>query len=258
MSNNGNTKVSEQVKIQDSLLIKKSKSVIGNLHVNTYDKKGKLLGQKDLGENLATNCSKMVMTHLIAQSASNAVGNMNNILAFEPRIWDSGTGGLGGGVTVNGSTFNPTAAQLKISRMAFGKNLTDDEVTTGANPDVEQYGLFNAVSKSGYSAESGSDYTVVNYFYGGTTTVYQFLRTTGGEVEDGIIRIIVRMATTEGQAGTGQIEYREAGLFTTLFLSNPATNGGTQQIPFMFARKTFAPITKTNDLELEFVWELRF
>lgn len=259
--NKGKKPTYEQLKVQDHLMISASKkSVTGFLSVDAYSyKKGKKVheGHKDLGENLATNNSKWIMTHLIAQSPSSVSGIMNNVNAFDPRVWASDVGGLAGGKTVDGSTFNPSAEQLQLARMAFGTNQKADN-TVGASPAIDQYGLFNAVSKGGYPAQGMDDSTVANYFYGEGTTVHQYLRTTGTEVDDGILRVIVRMATTEGQQGDGSIVYREAGLFTTLFYASTNTNGGTQDTGFMFARKTFSDITKTNDLELEFVWEIRF
>ena len=67
------------------------------------------------------------MAHLIAQAQSSVSGSMSNVFAFEPRLWiasDEDGGGLAGGVAIEGSTFNPSATQLKLTQMAFGTNKT--------------------------------------------------------------------------------------------------------------------------------------
>jgi len=253
----------EKIVISDGIQINKifGKNPRGYLKVNIIDAKTKKVKEvRNLGENLVVNNVKLVMTHLLAQAPSQEGGTLQNIKAYDPRIPAADGGGIEGGVPIDGSSFNPTPDQLKLTYMAFGTNKID--ATDGPNPDVAQYGLYNAVSKNGYTVESQQDFTVANFFYGGETTVYQYLRSQASapedEVSDGIIRIVVRMTTTEGQPAGGQIEYKEAGLFTTLFYPHVATNGGEQNVPLMFARKTFSTITKTESLELEFVWEIRF
>lgn len=228
----------------------------GSLSIKTTNVKTGKVETKDLGNNLVVNSAKAVMTHLVAQASSTGSSNLSNVVAYDPRIKTASGGGIAGGVNIAASSFNPTAAQLKLQYMAFGTN--DISGDGGVSTAVDQYGLHNAVSKSGYTTESQSDLIVSNFFYGGTATVYQYLASTGSSpVDNATIRIVTRMATTEGQPAGGSITYNEAGLFTGLF-EDAVYLSTTAQTPLMFARKTFADIVKTEDLELEFVWELRY
>jgi hypothetical protein len=144
--------------------------------------------------------------------------------------------------------------------MAFGSNVVG--VATGANPGITQKGLYNAINKNGFESGLGSSYTIASYMYGGQTGdnafVVQYLPNADG-VSDSWVRFITRIKTYQGQgaANGSQQEYREAGLFTTPFVTSSQVSP-YEVAPIMIARKTFPTITKTYELELEFVWEIRF
>jgi hypothetical protein len=230
----------------------------GRLSCNFFDKKGNLLEQRELGKNLVVNNAKLVLAHLMGQTPTTSV--INGVQAFDPRISSPSVGRLNGGVPIVDAGWNPTPTQLAPLYMAFGSNLSGTE--TGANPGITQKGLFNAISKTGKESGLGSTETIASYLYGGkegdNSFVIQYLPNADG-VSDSWVRFITRIKTYQGQlaANGSQQEYREAGLFTTPFVTSTQVSP-YEVAPIMIARKTFPTITKTYELELEFVWELRF
>jgi hypothetical protein len=234
----------------------KLKPYEGHLYVKIHNIKNGKIEFKDLGKNLITANAKAIMTHLLAQEPSTKSGILNYVRYFDPINvnWNQNTGGTQGS-EINGQNFSPTPEDLKISYMAFGTNRNDDDTGNGLSTDILQFGLYNCVDKSGNKHSSGSlSNDVNNILYGGTTTRYEYLQSTdSNSIDDAILNIIVRMATGEGQPTGGSVIYREAGLFTTPFYQN-----NNQTFPLMIARKVFPEITKTEDVELEFVWQIRF
>jgi len=238
----------------------KLKPYEGHLYVKIHNVKNGKIEFKDLGKNLITANAKAVMTHLLAQVPSTKNVNLNYVKYYDPITvqWDPNTGGTQGS-SINGQNFNPQPGELKISYMAFGTNRKEDDSGNGLSTDILQFGLYNCVDKNGHKHSSGSlSNDINNILYGGTTTRYEYLPSNDPNysIDDAILNIIVRMQTTEGQPSNppnGSIIYREAGLFTTPFYQN-----ANKTFPLMIARKVFPQIIKTSDVELEFVWQIRF
>lgn len=217
-------------------------------------KKGEVVEEKDLGKNLVVNNAKFVMTYMLGQQPTTVVSE--KIKGFDPRNSDPTNGGLDGGAPI--TTFNDSVANLRPLFMAFGTNTinTQQGPVHGPAPSLEHKGLFYPINKLGHGPLISN--SVQSYFYGGQNdTIIQYLTNNDG-VPNAWIRFIVTMRTNEGQPpGLNTMTYREAGLFTGMCV-RLTDNQGTVMCPIMIARKTFPDITKTPELELQWIWEIRF
>lgn len=223
----------------------------GVLSVKVKNKEGKLIEEKILGKNLIVNNAKLIMAHLIGQDTT-ATGSvpLTNIQGFNPT---SSNGGIAGGINVTTDDLNgKTADNFRPVYFGFGTG-TDTTAVTNA-------GLSKLITKAGYEATDSSHAvnSASDCFYGGPAgqtnpAVIEYLPSTGG-VDHATVKISVSMPTTEGQSSGGSTVYTEFGLFTDFFLSD----GSSGPWPMMFSRKTFAGITKTQDVSLVFVWVIRF
>lgn len=227
----------------------------GILSVKIKDKTGKLIEEKTLGKNLIVNNAKLIMAHLIGQDTT-ATGstNLNGIQAFNPTL-SNGTGGLAGGINVTADDLNgKTADNFRPVYFGFGAGT---DVT-----DVTNAGLANLIAKNGVAANTtgAGVSSASDCFYGGPSgqtnpAVIEYLTSTEG-IDHATVKISVTMPTTEGQPNGGSMTYTEFGLFSDFFISDNSSVPGPW--PIMFARKTFAGITKTQDVSLVFVWVIRF
>jgi len=222
----------------------------GVLSVLIKNKEGKLIEEKILGKNLIVNNAKLIMSHLIGQDVTLTGSNaLDGIAGFNPT-----TSGLNGGISITPDILNANANtpdKFRPVYFGFGTGTTGTSVTDA--------GLENLIGKDGTDPSGTTPTTAEDYFYGGPSgstnpAVIEYLPSAGTPaIDHATVKISVNMPTTQGQSTGSSIAYTEFGLFTDFIAPDNSV-----KFPLMFARKTFAPITKTQDVSLVFVWAIRF